>query len=151
MSAARRQRRAPEPSAHELAPGLYARLDGVDYRLESRGGGWALWTGRQTPGFIPTGFTKGGTRRFFRTIAPAEQLECFRVVRHGTYRELTIDVMTSTPDHILAVTGDPRSRDAGFESLDRDLWALRLPVDDPDLRVTTTRTTVPAPWKTAHP
>lgn len=151
MSVARRQRRAPDTgTAPGLAPGLYARLDGVDYRLESRGGRWALWTGRQTPGFTPTGFTKGGTRRFFRTIAPDERLECFRVASHGTYRGLTVEIMTSSPATIMAVSRDPRSQDDGFTSVDRDQWGRLLSRDDPHLHVTTTRTTVPAPWRAAR-
>jgi hypothetical protein len=150
VTVARRQRRSPETSTPaELAPGLYARLDGVDYQLGHRGSTWVLWTGRQTPGFTPTGFTKHGTRRFFRAIAPDEQLGCFRVARHGTYRDLTIEIMSSTPDQVVAVSRDPRSRDAGFSSIDRGQWSMPLRTDDPDLRVTTTRTTVPAPWGSA--
>ena len=139
MSVGRRQRRSLETgTTPELAPGLYACLDGVEYRLGHRGSTWVLWTGRQTPGFTPTGFTKHGTRRFFRTIAPDEQLECFqgREARHlpGPHDR----DHEQHPDQVVAVSRDPRSRDAGFASIDRGQWARPLRTDDPHLRLTTT-------------
>lgn len=144
---ARRQRRAPETgTAPGLAPGLYARVDGVEYQLGRRGSTWVLWTDHQAPGFTPTGFTKHGTRRFFRAIVPDQQTECFRVARSCTYRDLEIEIMSSTPDQVLAVSRDPRSRDAGFVSIDRGQWARHLSSDDPHLHVTTARKTVTAPW-----
>ncbi|MFJ4223981.1 hypothetical protein [Microbacterium sp. NPDC089695] len=128
------------------APGLYARLKGVEYALVSRGGGWVLQTESATPGFEKAAATKRGGARYERRIAPGEKLDCFRLSHSGTYRKIPVTISPSNQGRVMAITKDPRARDNGFDSFERDEWVKLVSENDRELRITATRTPVPAPW-----
>ncbi|MCS3442557.1 hypothetical protein [Microbacterium phyllosphaerae] len=129
--------------------GLHARWKGADYRLERKGSGWVLQTDRATAGFEKAAFTKHAPERFERKIDPTEKLECFRISHAGVYRRIAVELSPSNQGRVMAVTKDPRARENGFDSFERDAWVKLIPADDRDLRITETRTPVPAPWLTA--
>lgn len=132
-------------------PGLYARVDGAEYPLIRHGGGWAVWAESPAPGFAPAPFTKHAGARYERAIAPNEKLECFRLSHSGVYRKIPVAVSPSNQGRVMAVTKDERAPDNGFDSFERDEWVKLIPLDDSQLRITTTRTPVPAPWLKSDP
>lgn len=131
--------------------GLYARWKGVDYRLERKGAGWVLQTDTATPGFEKAAFTKHAPERFERTIDPTESLECFRISHSGVYRGIELEISRSNQGRVMAVAKDPRARENGFDSFERDAWVKLIPADDRDLRITEIRVPVPAPWLKPDP
>lgn len=132
-------------------PGLYARLRGVEYPLASQGGGWVLRASTATPGFEKAAATKRAGARYERRIAPGDALDCFRLSYAGTYRKLPVSISPSDSGRVMAITKDPRARENGFDSFERDEWVKLVPENDRDLRITATRTPVPAPWLRSDP
>lgn len=120
--------------------GLYARLGGVEYEVIWKGG-WALWSGKPA-----VGFDKRGSNGYIRPIAEGEQLEAYRVAHSGSYRGISVSISPSNQGRVMATTKDPRAREAGFDTLERDEWVKLIPADDSQLRFTTTRTPEPGPW-----
>ncbi len=122
------------------------RYQGVDYPLVSQGSGWVMRTERATKGFEKAAATKGATTRYERRIAPEERLECFRLSHSGTYRGLPVRISPSNDGRVMAIAKDSRARENGFDSFERDEWVKLVPENDRELRITATRTPVPAPW-----
>jgi hypothetical protein len=131
--------------------GLHARWKGIDYRLHRKSSGWVLQTDRATPEFDKAAFTKHAPARFERKVDPTEKLECFRISHSGSYRGIPVELSPSNQGRVMVVTKDPRARDNGFDSFERDAWVKLIPANDRDLRITETRTPVPAPWLGADP
>lgn len=138
-------------SGIEQAPGLYARLRGGEYAIAHHDGGWVLRADRATSGFEKAGATKRAGARFERRVAPGEKLDCFRLSYAGTYRSMPVTVSPSNQGRLMAITKDPRARDNGFDSFERDEWVKLVPETDRELRFAATRTPVPAPWLRSDP
>ncbi|MET4539497.1 hypothetical protein ABIE37_001269 [Arthrobacter bambusae] len=144
-SAKRRQSRFPNrPASTSLAAGTYAMYDGVEVRLDRKGQGWELWTNERT-----VGFTSDERGRYVRRIAVGDplELECFRLEYHASYRGIDLAV-GSAEGPVMAWTSDSRSLAEGFKQVDRGEYRKTIPLDDPDLRITTSRTPIAVPWAT---
>lgn len=130
--------------------GRYVRVGNTEYPLASPGGNWALWSPTPVEGFRRIG------NGWVRNIAPHEQLECFRVAHHGTYRGIPVAVEPSGDESdgrgsVRLDTRDPRAAEHGFERFgferpEVQSWLKFVPADDRDLVFTTTRTPEPMPW-----
>lgn len=125
--------------------GRYVRVGNTEYPLASPGGKWALWSPTPVEGFRKIG------SGWVRNIAPDEQLECFRVAHHGTYRGIPVTVEPGDGALARLDTRDPRAAEQGFERFgferpELQSWLKFVPVDDRDLAFTTTRTPEPMPW-----
>ncbi len=130
------------PPSTALSAGTYALYDGVEVRLDRRGQGWILRANERTPGF-----TRNEHGQYVRLIAVGDplELECFRLKYHGTYRGLAFEVQ-SPEGPVMAWTRDSRSLAEGFTQVDRGEYRKTIPLDDPDLEITTVKTPVPTPW-----
>lgn len=130
------------PPSKSLPAGTYAVYDGVEVRLDRKGQGWQLVTEQKT-----AGFTRDEYGRYVRPIAMGDplELECFRLKYHGTYRGIAFEVQ-SPEGPVMAWTRDSRSLAEGFNQVDRGEYRKTIPLDDPDLHITTTRTPLPVPW-----
>lgn len=125
--------------------GRYVRVGKTEYPLASPGGNWALWSRTPIEGFRKIG------NGWVRNIAPDEQLECFRVAHHGTYRGIPVTVEPGDGALVRLDTRDPRAAEQGFERFgferpELQSWLTFVPADDRDLVFTTTRTPEPMPW-----
>ncbi|MGO4434152.1 hypothetical protein AB4Y88_12915, partial [Paenarthrobacter sp. RAF9] len=134
-----------DPPSKLLAAGTYAMVNGVAISLSRKGQGWELRT------YEPTaGFTRNEYGQYAKRIAQGAplELECFTLKYQGTYRGITFELQAPS-DPIQAWTNNSRSQAAGFRQVDRGEWRKEIPLDDPELRIATNRTTIPAPWTTS--
>ncbi|TWD81675.1 hypothetical protein FB561_2795 [Kribbella amoyensis] len=130
--------------------GRYALVDGAEYELVHRKSGWALQSDQPEAGFTPL------HANFIRMIAQDEEVQCFKVTHTGVYRDLVVNVMPGTEGLVQLSTRDCRSVDHGFipfgfERPEIQEYVHTVTVDDPDLRITTTREPIPAPWTQTAP
>ena len=116
--------------------------DGVEVPLVRKGQGWQLLTDQEI-----AGFTRDEHGRYVRRIAMGDPLEteCFRLRYRGTYRGIDFEVQAAEGP-VMAWTSDARSVAEGFQQVDRGEYRKTIPLDDPDLRITATRTPFPMPW-----
>lgn len=119
----------------------YCLLDGEEFEVKYRGG-WILWSLRPHPGS-----TKSHKSGYERPLTTSDALECYRVKHDGSYRGVNVQVEPVPNGSLMLVSSDGRARDLGFEPFERNEWATWVQPGDPQLRVTTTKTPVDAPWR----
>lgn len=128
------------------APGLYARLDGVEYEVLSIKARWVLVSHSPASGFTKLDSTTSGPTRYVHEITGDDRLDTYRLSYDGRYRGVDVQVHPRG-DRLMAVSKDSEARTLGFENFDRGQWMRFFPQDDPQLRFTATRTPTAAPWR----
>jgi hypothetical protein len=146
----------PRPGVHTLRPptveeegmttdklvsGLHTRFRGVEYRIVSTFG-WSLWSPTPASGFS----TMPGKSGYYRRIEGDPTLPCYRVRNIGSYRGVPVEVTESSHGRFLLAASDARAGSVGFSQQGRGEWVLFVNHGDEDLRYTTTRSPVAAPW-----
>lgn len=130
-----------------LAPGRFVRYRDTDYRLQHHAGRWWITADHE----VDESFTKQGRRHFVKRLAHDDVLECYDLSRSGTYRGLSVEVVSGSASDYRVTSRDPEAHAEGFERDDhRSPMAKLIAFDDAELRFTTTRTPVPMPWKVAY-
>lgn len=130
--------------------GRYAVSDGAEYALVRLKGGWTLQSDHPEEGFT----SRYGC--FVRPVTPGEPLVCFTITQAGVYQDMVVEVDVTGDGHLRLVTRDKRAVERGFVPLGFERpeiqdYMLTVPLDEPALRLVTTREPTPAPWAQAPP
>ncbi len=128
---------------NDLKSGLFAVLDGVEYRIVSTFG-WSLWSLTPAPGFTK----RPGKTGYYRAIDRQEELPFFRIAHGGTYSGVPIQIASAGGGRVLLGSSDRAAGEAGFTRDGRNEWHKTVDRSDANLRIETTRTPVRAPWLT---
>jgi hypothetical protein len=129
------------------APGRFVRYLDVTYRLRHSPGKWWISADHE----VDESFSRTGRRHHEKRLRHDDVLDCFDIARPGTYRGMTVEVVTNTPREYVVTTHDPRADVEGFARSDhRGPLEKLIAFEDAELRFTTTLTPVPMPWKIAH-